>query len=161
MILVSNQARISRPKAKIDGIDTIIKSDQFRSAIERANESDNNPLTIAKLIGADTLEHLAHAIAAQHKPIEFDWEAKFGIAKVASEGAVDRTAAMEMEPMAVPHLSACAEAEEPGDPTKQAKKKLVCATCSKPLDLRVARFCWFNKGRFGGNVYCMDCQKAF
>jgi hypothetical protein len=23
----------------------------------------------------------------------------------------------------------------------------------------VARFCWFNKPRFGGLVYCMDCQK--
>jgi len=24
----------------------------------------------------------------------------------------------------------------------------------------VAKFCWFNKPRFGGKVYCMECQKA-
>ena len=40
------------------------------------------------------------------------------------------------------------------------KKKLICATCSEPVELKVARFCWFNKARFGENIYCRDCQQA-
>jgi hypothetical protein len=27
------------------------------------------------------------------------------------------------------------------------------------VSIAVARFCGFNKPRFGGLVYCMDCQK--
>lgn len=38
--------------------------------------------------------------------------------------------------------------------------RLACATCGTIVAHNVARFCWFNKPRFGGNVYCMDCQKA-
>jgi len=38
------------------------------------------------------------------------------------------------------------------------KKKLICATCSEAVELRVARFCWFNKARFGENIYCRECQ---
>jgi hypothetical protein len=26
------------------------------------------------------------------------------------------------------------------------------------VELKVARVCWFNKPKFGGNVYCRECQ---
>jgi len=28
------------------------------------------------------------------------------------------------------------------------------------VEMKVARFCWFNKAKFGGNIYCMNCQKS-
>lgn len=160
VILVSNNARISRPKAKIAGVDTIIKSDQFRSMVEQANEADNNPFTVAKLIGTDTLETLVRAIAAQHKPIEFNWAAKFGLSETAAQGTAGNAATTQTTP---PPLPASVRSELPATTTEQVKspkKKLICATCAEPVELKVARFCWFNKARFGENIYCMDCQKA-
>lgn len=160
VILVSNNARISRPKAKIAGVDTTIKSDQFRSMVEQANEADNNPLTIAKLIGSDTLENLVRAIAAQHKSIEFNWAAKFGRIGVAAEGTAGTAALVRTTPPPLPGSSPRGVAETAAEPAKGPKNKLICATCAEPVELKVARFCWFNKARFGENIYCMECQKA-
>ncbi|HEY9193982.1 MAG TPA: nuclease-related domain-containing protein, partial [Methyloversatilis sp.] len=81
LVLVSKGARISRPKAKIDGMDAIIKNDQIFKYIDRAIDQNNNPLMMAKIIGPDTLEVLARDIAKLHKPIAFDWSAKFGLSK--------------------------------------------------------------------------------
>lgn len=160
VILVSNNARISRPKTKITGVDTIIKSDQFRSMVEQANEADTNPLTIAKVIGADTLENLARAIAAQHKPIEFNWAAKFGFPEIAQDGVARNITAAQTSPPPLPALVYSESPEAATEQVKNPKKKLICATCSEPVELKVARFCWFNKARFGDNIYCMECQKA-
>lgn len=82
VVVVSKNARISRPNAKIEGLDSIIKNDQFRSFVDRAADGDNNPLTIAKLIGQDTLEGFARSIADLHKPITFNWAAKFGLSEL-------------------------------------------------------------------------------
>ena len=73
VILVSKNARISRPKTEVAGVESIIKCDQFRSLIDCATDSDRNPLTIAKLISTDTLENFARNIVAQHEPIAFNW----------------------------------------------------------------------------------------
>lgn len=83
LILVSKNARINRPKTKIDEIDSIIKNDQFKAKIDKSFDADNNPLTLAKLISSETLEEFARSLAAIHRPIEFDWHAKFGLPKVA------------------------------------------------------------------------------
>jgi len=40
------------------------------------------------------------------------------------------------------------------------KQKLICSKCGQAVSYAVAKFCWFNKPKFGGNVYCMDRQKA-
>lgn len=77
VVMVSKNARISRPKTKVPGVESIIKSDQLRSLIDRAFDNKNNPLTIAKLIGVDTLEAFARNIAAQHKPLTFNWAWSF------------------------------------------------------------------------------------
>ncbi len=42
---------------------------------------------------------------------------------------------------------------------EKAKSKLACSSCGIQVGYNVAKFCWFNKAKFGGNVYCMDCQK--
>jgi len=164
VVLVSKNARISRPKTKIAGMESIIKIDQFRSLIDRATDSDNNPLTMAKLIGADTLENFARAIAAQHKPIAFNWAAKFGLSAefisdyrsaVAAPPPLPASARHSAENHAAAAGGAAAVQEDPAP-----KQKLICTTCSGLVAYNVARFCWFNKARFGGNVFCMECQKV-
>lgn len=163
VVLVSKSARISRPKAKVVGVESLVKSDQFKSLIERTNDSDNNPLTMAKLIGADTLENLARAIAAQHKPIEFNWAGKFGLSETLP-GYVPAVAISQATPppLRTPGVASLlsANTEPSTEEGKKPKKKLICSTCSDPVPFNVARFCWLNKTRFGEGIYCRECQKA-
>lgn len=79
LILISKNARISRPKVKIDGIDSIIKNDQIKSRIDKILDNSLDVLSLAKVIGIETLEDFANQLVKAHRPIEFNWEAKFGI----------------------------------------------------------------------------------
>lgn len=150
LVLVSKNARISRPKVKLEGLDCIIKNDQFKAKIEKDIGNDRNPLTIAKLIGPETLEEFALSIVELHKPISFKWAAKFGLPETAPTAPEVTASIAPIEP----------ESEASEEATKP-KQKLICATCSDPVAYNVAKFCWFNKPKFGGEIYCMECQKAF
>jgi hypothetical protein len=162
LVLVSKTARISRPKAKIDGIEMVIKNDQLKAKIDRDIDKDNNILGAAKLIGQDTLEDFARRLAAAHEPIRFDWAAKFGLPAVAPAPVVSVKAVAKEQPVAIPVAAApevaVAVAQEAGDGDK--KSKLACSTCGTIVAYNIAKFCWFNKPRFGGKVFCMECQKA-
>jgi hypothetical protein len=48
----------------------------------------------------------------------------------------------------------------PADTAAKPKQKLICHGCSAPVPYNVAKFCWFNKPKFGGDLYCMACQKT-
>ena len=158
---LSKGARISRPKAKIEGIESLIKNDQLFRTIDKSLD-EGSSLILARVVGGDTLEALAKQIAKLHKPIEFNWHAKFGLAELpqtAAPVAPVRPVAVQAVPpiqptKAVPATYATASTVEP-----KAKQKLVCHSCSESISYNVAKFCWFNKPRFGGNLYCMDCQK--
>ena len=155
LILVSKRARITRPKSKIPDIDTIIKNDQFKNKIDESIEADNNPLGLAKLISSETLELFARELAATHRPIVIDWYAKFGVPRFAPTQPLINQA-MLTEPIKTHGLS------EPNiEDSEQPKKKLICHECNLPVPYAVAKFCWFNKPKFGGNLYCKECQKKF
>ena len=158
LVLVSKNARISRPKMKIDGMDSIIKNDQIKSFIDRAIDQDNNPMSMAKLVGQDTLENFARSIAAIHRPVVFNWAAKFGLPDLAPPElpGAGHPAARQATATILPTGAVLAQAEQEAP---MPKKKLICGNCSEPVAYNVARFCWFNKAKFGGNVYCMECQK--
>ncbi len=82
VILVSKGARISRPKTQINGLDRVIKSDQLRDLIERSIDKESaaaSLMSLGKVISSETLEDVANQIARLHKPITFDWAAKFGL----------------------------------------------------------------------------------
>lgn len=149
LVLVSKGARISRPKAKVDGIDCVIKNDQIKSRIERDGDADNNLLNAARIIGQDTLEDFAHRLAAIHKPVTFDWDAKFGISTDYPAASAKAVTVVKVEK---PALAAEVEGEK--------KSKLICASCETVVSYAVAKFCWSNKPKFAGKVYCMDCQKT-
>jgi hypothetical protein len=119
---------------------------------------------MAKLIGGDTLESFARAIVAQHKPIAFNWAAKFGLPEISPGSADSRVAAAQAVPPPLPTpVDASIFSEEMGpvaNEVNRPKKKLICATCSEQVAFNVARFCWLNKARFGENIYCRECQQA-
>ena len=52
-----------------------------------------------------------------------------------------------------------ATAEAAGGDVEQKQPKLVCVTCGRQTSHGVASFCLSDAPRFGGLVYCMDCQK--
>lgn len=83
VVLVSKGATITRPEVKVDGLDRVIKNDQLRSMVDRhaASVSTVSALTsLTKVISSDSLEQLSTRIAQLHRPIEFDWHARFGLA---------------------------------------------------------------------------------
>lgn len=95
VVLVSAQARISRPKQAFPGVETVIKADQLRSTINRAMDAmgvAGTFLAATKIIGVDTLRELADGLARLHRPQRFDWHARFGMP----------TEARTLEPVAPP-----------------------------------------------------------
>lgn len=156
LILVSKRARISRPKVKIAGIDTIIKNDQFKNKIDQSIESDNNPLGLAKLISSETLEQFARQLVAIHRPISINWHAKFGLPKESPLNLPAKQVEAHIEQTKPEHVVKVPKLEATTDRPKQ---KLICHLCNEPVPYAVAKFCWFNKPKFGGNLYCMECQK--
>lgn len=153
-VLVSKNSRISRPQKKSNELDSIVKNDQFISHIGKLIQNDNNPLTIVKLVSADTVEKLAKDLVNQHKPIKFNWAAKFGLSD--SLGIGD--SAVTEEYRSVQEVMEVMESEietDEGIPTK----KLICHSCGTKLSYKVGVFCWNNKKKFGGYAYCFDCQK--
>ena len=161
LVLVSKSARISRPKNKVDGLSCIVKNDQLFKLIDKAVD-DSSPIMMAKIIGQDTLVEVAREIAKQHRPVQFDWAAKFGLSAAAKTSApvapvMKPSTRQTTVPVAADRPSSN---EKPADAeTKKPKQKLICHTCGTPITYNVAKFCWFNKPKFGGNIYCMDCQK--
>lgn len=147
-VAVSKTARISRPKASIPGIDTIVKLDQL---VERLKSTDGVSLLeavkgISRVVGTDTLMELTRTLAAAHKPISFDWRARFGV-----RGRLDATDAGT--------TATAAPTPSPADTTALAKGKR-CDGCCVTVEPKVVAFCRFNKGRFDGHTYCRTCQTS-
>lgn len=147
LVVVSKNARITRPKAKGWWNEGIVKADQVKAKIDKALDSDNNPLMMAKLVSAETVESVARSLASLHVPASFDWHARFGLSK---ETVRPDAAKPAVEP-AAKHVGAAS-----------SKPGRVCHSCGAPVEDKVVTFCVrFNKARFGGNVYCMECQSKF
>lgn len=151
LVLISKNARITRPKSKVAGLEEILKVDQFASHMQKILENDNNPLTLAKAISSDTLENLAKQLAALHKPINFDWCAKFGLDKLPDVAATSG-ASLPTSEMAMPVA---------GRPQEGADRPaLHCMSCAVAVSQKVADFCLKNSSRFAGRVLCMHCQMS-
>lgn len=146
LVVVSNNARIGRPKRVIDGIDDVIKSEQLKTRL--FDEFDRaSPLRIRRLIGTDGLEAFARGLASLHRPAAFDWPLRFGLAAIAPVAAAQ----------AAPPVPG---ASIPTAPPRRGSGHR-CASCAQPISFAVVKFCWNNKARFNGAEYCIPCQQAF
>lgn len=150
VVLVSQAARITRPKH----FDTtgVIKTDQFDSWLEQRMDA-GSPLQLAKLVAEDTLVDIGRQLILRHAPIKPDYLGKFGI---------DARTLVAPRTTPEPQLPALPDGNKPESAQatdREPRGKLACAACGAAVAYPVARFCWLNKKRFGGVVYCMDCQK--
>jgi hypothetical protein len=86
LVLVSNGARIGRPKRKIDGLDQVITAEQLRTRLHAEIDRTSAP-RLAGMIGTQGLDALARDLAALHRPIAVDWAARFGLPPASSLGS--------------------------------------------------------------------------
>jgi len=143
VVLVSNGARIDRPKSKrardaIDGLDTVIKVDQLVTTINRSIDTRNPLGLIAKLVGRETVHDLGRQLAGLHKPATFDWAAKFGLPS-------------SLRPGPAPVSPAGPRVADPA----------TCESCGRRLSDRTVKFIIEHSDRFDGKSLCFDCQRSF
>jgi len=175
LVLVSKQARISRPKGGTDSFGDIVKADQFAAFVGERSDPAIDFKLAGRLIGTEGLADFADRIARRHKPISFDWHAKFGLSKEPSPRQADEgklRSSRTKKPVApgadvlgtdVP--VAATGTHVPGSrpteaPLGGSESKSVCHSCRTSVPYPVVKFCRFNKALFGGQIYCKDCQKA-
>lgn len=142
VIIVSTQSRITRPEGLIKKeFDNIIKADQFSTHTQDIMESSTRAISICKIVSLDTVQRLMESLVAQHKPIAIDYAAKFGLDK------------LPVTPSISPALDAAVK-----KPEAKKAKTYSCAACHQKVELKVARFCWFNKDKTGGLILCRTHQ---
>ncbi|HEX8980501.1 MAG TPA: nuclease-related domain-containing protein [Parasulfuritortus sp.] len=155
IVLVSKNARITRPK-KFD-TSGVIKSDQFESWIQKHIDG-LSPLQLAKLVSEETLIDIGRQLILRHKPLKPDYLGKFGIeARTLVAPVAMPMAVREPEPASCSSVVAGTSGDSPE--AEEKKNKLVCVSCGAKVSYAVAKFCWNSKKRFGGDVFCMECQK--
>lgn len=159
LVLVSKKASITRPKKKIHGLECIVKNDQLYTFLDKDIDDKNNPLLMAKIIGQDTLLDVANQITKIHKPIVFNWPSKFGLPPVEQTGSVPELIETKVVKQTISSPKRSGTQVQPSKDQSKPKKKLICDTCGIAITYNVAKFCWFNKSKFGENLYCMECQK--
>lgn len=146
LVLVSNGARISRPKRKLDGLDQVIKADQLKARL--FDEFDKVPdWRLVGAIGKDGLRELASNVVALHRPIEVDWSARFGVDPTPPRSS------------ASPPLGRV-DALQPSTPTAPSRPWHVkydgpCSICGRTLAKGTPAI-W---DRSIGNMRCLDCSR--
>jgi hypothetical protein len=130
LVLVSNRARIDRPKRKVDGIDQVIKAEQLKTRL--FNEFDKAPATRTfGIIGKEGLEAFARSLAALHRPVSTDWEARFGLAHEMPAPTAARPSPRWFVKYDGP-CSRCGRLLAAGSPAvwNNAQRKMYCLDCA-------------------------------
>jgi hypothetical protein len=79
LVAVDSKSRIDRPK-KFD-TSSVIKADVLIKKLEDDRQQASLLGTLAKLLGDEALLDLGQQLVKLHRPIQFDYSAKFGISK--------------------------------------------------------------------------------
>lgn len=145
VVLLSNSARIDRPRRKLNGLDWVIKTEQLKKRLFEGQDEIRAPRFVARVVGQETIERFARSLVALHRPAVVDWSARFGLGPLPAA--------------ATPAVVAPRDAQTAGTIPVRRNSGLRCSRCGEPVSYAVAKFCWVNKARFGGSVYCMRCQQ--
>lgn len=145
VILVSPKSVIMRPPGKKFDATPVIKADTLRTRIDEEVDKITPLADIAsfsKLCTPATIEETAKRLASHHRPLRVDFRARFGL-----------------PPKTPAESGAAAEIKEEQSKVGSSAK-FFCAKCKKGISEKVAKYCWQNKGKFGGKAYCFDCQRT-
>ena len=140
-VLVAPECNLSRGEQKEA---TILKMDMFDRGLELFinHNSLGDALSLAKLCSTETVMAVAEKLVGFHKPIVFDYAAKFGITD-AQRFSVPTP--VHLEPAKVPSCS----------------EKHSCERCQTAVEDKVVAFCLAHDKRFNGKILCRTCQTAF
>ena len=146
LVLVSNGARISRPRGRaasqIKSLESIIKVEKLFETVERAFDK-RNTLAVGRVVSAETIETVGRQLVALHRPMQVDWAARFGLPK-------EVPGAQPPAPMT----------SKPTERVTPPLRGAGCARCGASVSAKVAQYCAANPVRFGGAIYCFDCQRT-
>jgi hypothetical protein len=143
LVLVSANARIGRPRRRIDGIDDVIKADQLKTRL--FDEFDRAPeWTLATVIGKEGLAAFARELTALHRPILFDWAAKFGLRPVP-----------QVKPAPPARQPASIGLERSGKPWF-VKFDGPCSRCGRTL-VKGTEAVWSSRQH---RMFCIDCARS-
>ena len=134
-VLVSNNARIDRPK-KFD-TSRVIKSDALRKTMTNAINTMNlkdNFIAAGRIVSRETLEYIGNILKDAHKPITIDYLAKFGLSELPLKEKPQPEAA-----------------KEPVASYQTEKKQHTCSKCDSS-DVSML------SGRYGYYFKCSNCQ---
>jgi hypothetical protein len=144
LVLVSNNAVIKRPPkgSRVEGIDKVIKAERLKSGVYDTWD-DSVRTMVQRLVSTETIQRIARDLVALHRPIAFDWAAKFGVDPVADG----------LASAAAPLGSPISRRGSPSDPSGKP-----CDRCGGSMTFAEVAFCRFNSKRFDGKSYCRPCQ---
>jgi len=149
VVLVSPKAVISRPESSKNDTNSVVKLDQFSSWYnEKLNQTNASDVVgIFKISSLDTIRELGQKLISLHRPGRIDYIAKFGLAEYLLK--------KETAASSPPQSSKTVDVKY-GETGKQ--KNYFCVSCKNAVAEVVAKFCWNNKRKFDGKVYCRICQ---
>lgn len=131
IILISNNARITRAaNTKIDPVN-ILKNDQFITFLK--DEKRIIASDILKLVSSNTIYQISEKLLSLHTPIQFDWIKKFQLETYLSHNNSTSLPITKKEPN---------------------NKSFCCAVCHTPLDNSVLFWCRKNKAKFNNQLLC-------
>lgn len=156
VIVIGKNGLIKRPEKakKINGLERLIKTDQLRQLYD-SDLDKGSSLDLAKVISPDSLEQFGRSIVRQHKPVRFDWAARFGIAPASDVSPDAPSAPADASAGSSARSAITAQEEHPN-----SKRTYRCGVCDAEVDNKVAFFCRLkhNKARFGGRILCREHQ---
>jgi hypothetical protein len=144
LVLVSNSARINRPKGSFSGLDEVIKAEQLKTRLFDAYDALPDWDVMRRLIGKEGLEKFALGLAALHRPASFDWLARFGL--------TDRPAPSHAAP--ANRRDARTDSSEPQRRPWLVKYDGLCSLCGRILEKGTPAV-WEQSAR---NMRCLDCS---
>jgi hypothetical protein len=192
VVLISNDARISRPRNRLRADEltaNVMKCEQLDAMLTQRFDRDATVgRMMTRLVASDTIQRLAIDLVSLHKPITFDWAAKFGLSPAPPTASSNRLAARSNRLISDPGIpfdaalledftlvapvsatsvpnetrpvdSSVARTTPANAPNTNGATLDVCADCGHSVTKNVIAYCQTNVAIFGGATYCFACQK--
>jgi len=130
----------------------VVKIERFTKEVRKAILGPVLSMKMVKLVtgmvSEETLRTFAEGLASEHRPIRFDYEAKFELSPVKEAGAVSEGTNTDPD-------------EEASQKVPEGDAVANCDGYGAGVDKKVIWFCRRYRGRFGGKILCRDCQSTW
>ncbi len=163
-VLVAPECPLRREGAEWN---QVVKMDMFDKQFVKKIDQEGVLDTLAamsRFVALETIENIARALLAAHRPATFRGREKFGIAR-AEVPQDDSRFAPPDDSCFAPRGASSSDSLDPSrlasqDAPRAALPPVHCAKCAAILEDKVIRYCRLNAAKFGGQMLCQPCQKT-